>query len=763
MLSIWGLHPNRDDKCGTHTFGSAENLAEVFTNYEQIVDKIPQDKQYNIFFSLYHLEKGSFKRAEAIVFDIDGIGPEKELYIPAIEKALGLEPGKSPVIFTGNGIHFYVKLKFPIERPDFFKDRAPYEYWCDKINEHLEAGALPGEADKDFFKHTNGGRLPLTVNRKPMKNWWKIDEKEPDKHVIFHNKVFEYAGFDWNKAKPAKAKQIKEKDQPWTKAVDTNYVIDNCKFLQHARDNQNDLKNDEWTKAIGLTCYMDEDNSKSHEFSKEYKDYDHDEVEELSERMRNYSPSSCQTLKECGRCKGCPHRVHNPLELKNTNFIATEETGFSTITPKGKIIRHPLDLQRYLDREYNYIYVGEIDRIYVFNGKHYERTEKAWVRTFAQESYSPPIEKGSDADEFLKLAMRFNYKDTRFFEQTNRRGLINLDNGVLDTQRGTLSSHSPKYGFTSVLPYEYVEGAKCPTWDLLLRNVTCGRQHLVDLLEEFLGYCVAGGEYKYNNILILSGAGSNGKTTLLNCFKMVLGEKNVSSISVADLKGFNASLLEDKLANIMEEEAPSCFKDTGPLKKVTGNSPITVQRKYENGYSMTNRAKVIMSYNKVPYLGDTTEGMKRRLLVVPFDLNLQEKPEYKIDDLEEKIAGELPGILLKALAGYNRLMERKGFEIPPESKSITEEMVHDSDAVQEWFDTFVEVTGNGDTLTFKDAYDNFKHEMEQGKESRLLSYRAFTKRVRDIARTKKLPVPTRCRKIDGAKLVPSVIEAGERF
>jgi len=213
--------------------------------------------------------------------------------------------------------------------------------------------------------------------------------------------------------------------------------------------------------------------------------------------------------------------------------------------------------------------------------------------------------------------------------------------------------------------------------------------------------------------------------------QMLIGKGNYSNTPVSDLHDkFVAVNLEGKLANFSEEEPVSCFKETGMLKRVTGNVEITASNKYEKAFDFLNRAKIIMTYNEFPYLKDTTEGMLRRLLIVPFDLDLKARPEKKIPNIYKKLESELPGILNRILTAFERLQKRDGFEIPAETKALVKGMVYDSDPVIEWFSTFAIVTkDDDDKISLKDAYTCFKEDMEDGKTFGNLSSRGFRKRL----------------------------------
>jgi hypothetical protein len=80
---------------------------------------------------------------------------------------------------------------------------------------------------------------------------------------------------------------------------------------------------------------------------------------------------------------------------------------------------------------------------------------------------------------------------------------------------------------------------------------------------------------------------------------------------------------------------------------------------------------VIQPKRNIPAIADLSHGMRRRLMVLPFDRIFTE--EEKDPDLFERIwANELPGVLNQALRGYKRLLERgTKFKFPNAVKQAT--------------------------------------------------------------------------------------------
>ena len=93
-----------------------------------------------------------------------------------------------------------------------------------------------------------------------------------------------------------------------------------------------------------------------------------------------------------------------------------------------------------------------------------------------------------------------------------------------------------------------------------------------------------------------------------------MGDDNCANISIVSLNQsqFAGASLHGKLVNFSEEEPPECFKETGVFKNITGDGVLSVQYKFGDAFEMRNKAKLVISYNDMPYLADTTKGMLRR-------------------------------------------------------------------------------------------------------------------------------------------------------
>lgn len=296
--------------------------------------------------------------------------------------------------------------------------------------------------------------------------------------------------------------------------------------------------------------------------------------------------------------------------------------------------------------------------------------------------------------------------------------------------------HSHEYFFFNQIPHNFnPSDTNCPIWDELLGNLTCSRGHLENILLQFLGYCLSGSNYIINNFLILYGSGANGKTSLVKIFTNIVGQENCASTSIVDMttNRFATADIEDKLINFSEEApAKKVFAETGLLKKLVGGSKIRVENKGIKSKTVVNRAKIIMDYNEIPYLSDMSQGMKRRMIIVPFEMNLLENPEKKIKLLQQKIRKEASAIINKAMPHLRTLFADMEFYHVPESDKALEDIIFNSDSVLSWFDEHIEKTSMPeDRITYGEMFSHYAKCMNGNGR---ISDGKFRKRVRVILR-----------------------------
>jgi P4 family phage/plasmid primase-like protien len=730
---------------GVKSFRQATRAIEPLHAHILNAFKNEDHEPYNVFCTLAEYSDLKRKSAAAFVkqtvmgFDIDKIDIARAKEYPEIiARALMVNVHQCFVVCSGGGIHFVLEPHdFSLPNVGYFEKFMPhYLGWLAEINKALREAGLPGEADADFFKPGVMVRWPGYKNIKPMET--APDNFKTKRDVVLLHGTLEPQSWAIGDVKPI----ITEKKSEGLKAgqygaPDVEEIQKECLFLKYTKENPEKVTEPQWFRQLNLLGYMDDSGVLAHEYSAlDKKRYTRKDTDEKLDAAKAFcGPITCDAIsKVWDGCKQCPHfrKIRSPITLKSTAHIATKNSGFSTISDKGKVERHPEDLRRFFEEQHPYIMLRGVGAIYLYNGKHYVASTPDFVKEFAQQHYSPVCEKNQEREEFWGVVRSSNGHEPTFFDVPE--GYINLQNGILNVETGELLPHSKDFGFLYCLPYNYDPKAESPTWDLMMKNLTRSRQHMIDAVEEYLGYIVSGMEYHYNKMLVLAGDGNNGKTTVLNCMQKVVGEKNYASIAVQDFKKtFTPAELFGKLANFSEEASKEAFKESPFIKALTGNSEIQVERKFEHPFKFKNRAKIVLTYNEIPYISDKSEGMARRLLVLPFNVNLNEEKDKLIPDIYKKIENELPGIMNRALAGYKRLRLQENFTDVPEAREEVRNIFKQSDGVFEMWEDMIEKTKKADDfITIDEMWNIYTTKVdprEGGGSASRVERRGFGKKI----------------------------------
>lgn len=297
-------------------------------------------------------------------------------------------------------------------------------------------------------------------------------------------------------------------------------------------------------------------------------------------------------------------------------------------------------------------------------------------------------ESASRIEAMLRLARFEPSIAAELSDFDNPAWLFNCANGTVDLKTGQLKPHEPSDLLTKISKVEFNAEAQCPTWQAFLKRIMGDSDSLVRFLKRAIGYTLTG-ETGEQCFFLLFGYGANGKSTVLNVTKLLLGDyartASIKTLTVQRYEGVNndvARLAGARFVAVIEGKSDSQLNTT-VIKQLTGDDTITARYLFKENFEFEAQFKLWLATNHKPDIRETDEGTWRRVLLIPFVVTI---PTAERDqNLRHKLREELPGILNWALEGCLE-WQRDGLQIPPEIYNATREYRKEQDALMRFID-----------------------------------------------------------------------------
>lgn len=288
-------------------------------------------------------------------------------------------------------------------------------------------------------------------------------------------------------------------------------------------------------------------------------------------------------------------------------------------------------------------------------------------------------------------------------------------NGILDVERHAagyvdcLLGPTPDVFTTTGVDYPYDPNAKCPRFLNFIEQFTGGDREVADVLQEFVGHCLIP-EMRYQKFLVIPGAGGEGKGVFTDIVRNVVGLENCSAMSLKQIStAFGPSGMVGKLVNIADEMNETDRADEATIKTITGGQPVMINPKFKTAYQLKLFVRFIFTTNILPHLNDRSNGIWRRLLLLPVHREwVEEEQDRKLLD---KLLEELPGILNWALEGLARLWRQDGFTKCERSRLAVEEFRNECNPPREFVkECLMRTPADMESVapTFKEVCDAYK-------------------------------------------------------
>ncbi|TWU20910.1 DNA primase family protein [Bythopirellula polymerisocia] len=255
-----------------------------------------------------------------------------------------------------------------------------------------------------------------------------------------------------------------------------------------------------------------------------------------------------------------------------------------------------------------------------------------------------------------------------------RSAIIHLPSFVTNRQPSIVAA-TPRFFTTAATDFDLdLDPPKPATWLDFLDSQWCDDQQSIDTLQELMGYLLTS-DTRQQKIFMVVGPKRSGKGTIARIIRGVVGEANISAPTLAGLStNFGLAPLIGKSVAIISDARLSGRPDQGViverLLSISGEDAQTIDRKFQPAVTCKLPTRFVVISNELPRLNDASTAVVSRVVLLHTTQSFYGREDQS---LTEKLLGELPGILLWAIQGWQRLRQR-GYFIQPESAldSLTE-------------------------------------------------------------------------------------------
>lgn len=231
---------------------------------------------------------------------------------------------------------------------------------------------------------------------------------------------------------------------------------------------------------------------------------------------------------------------------------------------------------------------------------------------------------------------------------------------------------TPRFFNAFALDYDFIPTASEPAeWLDFLRQIWEDDQESIACLQEWFGYLLTP-DTRQQKIAMMVGPKRSGRGTIARVLKALVGASNVANPTLATLaRPFGLSVLIDKPVAVFPDARLSSRPDNAAivecLLSISGEDDQTIDRKHLPAWTGRLPTRFVLISNELPRLRDASGALASRLIILRFTRSFYNREDTGLFD---RLSRELPGILLWALAGWDRLRRRGRFVQPPSGREL---------------------------------------------------------------------------------------------
>lgn len=279
--------------------------------------------------------------------------------------------------------------------------------------------------------------------------------------------------------------------------------------------------------------------------------------------------------------------------------------------------------------------------------------------------------------------------------------LVKLRNGVI------VEDNVVDYdcGFTPFyLDVSYDANAYDQNVDDFINFICCNRKDMRTVLEEILGHILLVNKFPHK-IFFLTGSGANGKSTFVEMITKFTGELS-SHVDIANFDdGTSLASLIGKIVNVADDVDAIYLEKSKNLKTMASGNTVGARAIYSQPITLKNTATLIFTANEPPVFKDKSDGIGRRLVIIPFE----NKVKQRIYNLDELLSTDTAKsyLLNLALQGAKRIYDNKLEMSTSETiEQATKQYYLDNDSVLAYLNDYPAINNNP-VATVYEAYEDY--------------------------------------------------------
>jgi len=259
-------------------------------------------------------------------------------------------------------------------------------------------------------------------------------------------------------------------------------------------------------------------------------------------------------------------------------------------------------------------------------------------------------------------------------------------------------------------PVRFDPRADCPKWIAFIELIMPSRP-MQQYMQMVFGYCLSG-SVSEQCIFLFQGEGKNGKSVLLTIMSRILGDYSTVTPIETFLRDKNRSgasaspdvaRLDGRRLVRASEPRKGDVLDDGRLKEFSGGELMATRELYGKYYEFQPRAKLFLSFNRVPSIYSDDDGMWRRIHLIPFSVQIPESMRRAFDVVVAELMDEAPGILNWMIEGW-RAYAAAGRIVRPEEVEIASQDLRETlDTIGQFLSECC-IKGNEEKAQFAQVY-----------------------------------------------------------